>query len=416
MNRELPAGWRSTTLGDISESIRNGIFAKRPDSDDIGTPILRISAVRDGRVALHDRKWVRDLDPDVAARFAVAEGDLLFTRYNGSRDLVGVCGRVGPQDRTIIHPDKLIRVVPDRAVVDDRFLNLQMQAPAIRRHLEPRIRTTAGQSGIAGADIKSIPVVLPPLDEQQRILAVLEDHISRLDAGTQYLRAARVRTEVAAQRLIDELFLDVARHLEWPVDPLEAFATTPKAITDGPFGSNLTSAHYTASGALVVRLQNIGDGEFKDAQAYVSLDHYEKLKAHDVRTGDVVVASLGDQLPRAAVVPDLRAPAIVKADCIRVRPDPDVDPRWLVYACRSRRAKTHAAELLKGVGRQRLGLKGIKSVPVPRVPLAEQQGRLTELEEDLGALGRTSTQATRAIIQAEGLRRAVLAAAFGGHL
>jgi hypothetical protein len=412
----LPPKWREVTLADVALSLRNGIFAKRPNTEQRGTPILRISAVRDGLVDLADRRHVEDVMAVLAQRFAISEGDLLFTRYNGSRSLVGICGRVGPVDGSLLHPDKLIRVVPNRAVVDDRFLALQMQTDAVRRFLAPRIRTTAGQSGISGADVREIPVVLPPLDEQQRIVAVLENTLSRLDAGTDYLEAVRRRTKVAEQAHIDQLFINVAQRLRWRVEPLEGFATGPRAITDGPFGSNLTSAHYADSGALVVRLQNIGDGEFKDAGAFISLDHYEKLKAHDVRLGDVVVASLGDALPRAALVPDLGGPAIVKADCIRVRPDSDVDPRWLVYACRSRRAKRHAASVVKGVGRQRLGLKGIKSVPVPRAPLAEQQSRLAELESGLNALRRTAAQAGRATGRGEALRRALLDAAFAGQV
>ena len=349
-------------------------------------------------------------------RFSVREGDLLFTRYNGSRALVGICGRVGPVHEPVLHPDKLIRLIPNRDVVDDRFLALQMQSEAVRRFIEPRIRTTAGQSGISGGDVRAIPVILPPLDEQRRIVGMIYDYFSRLDAGVGYLGAVRRRTQVAEQARIDELFINATRRLRWRIEPLEAFATGPRAITDGPFGSHLTSAHYTASGALVIRLQNIGDGEFKEAAAHISLRHYETLRAHDVRAGDVVVASLGECLPRAALVPDLRSPAIVKADCIRVRPDSDIDPRWLVYACRSRRAKRHAESLVKGVGRQRLGLKGIRMIPVPRVPLAEQQAHIDELENDLYSLKGVATQGRSVMGLAEGLRRSLLNAALAGHL
>lgn len=376
--------------------------------------VIKVSAMTTGVFRPEEAKPLPgNVTPD--PRHEIRAGDLLISRAN-TNAYVGASVLVPNIRRRLLLSDKSLRLLP-REHVDPRWLHLMLNAPQIREAISARASGTKdSMRNVTQRDLLDLELPDSPLDEQHRIVSALDDHLSRLDAGTQYLRAGRRRTEVAKQALIDQLFLDVARNLDWPVEPLEAFATTSRAITDGPFGSNLTSAHYTASGALVVRLQNIGDGEFKDAEAFVSLDHYEKLKAHDVRLGDVVVASLGDKLPRAAVVPDLRAPAIVKADCIRVRPDPDVDPRWLVYACRSRLAKRHAAELLKGVGRQRLGLKGIKSVPVPRVPLAEQQERLAELEEDLSALGRTTAQARRAMGQAEGLRRAVLSAAFGGHL
>lgn len=86
-----------------------------------------------------------------------------------------------------------------------------------------------------------------------------------------------------------------------------------------PFGSNLKSEHYTKSGARVIRLQNIGDGNFRDERSYIGMERFEALRAHEVREGDLVVASLGAHLRVRALVPKLGVPAIVKADCIRIR-------------------------------------------------------------------------------------------------
>src|SRR2546430_718344 len=80
-------------------------------------------------------------------------------------------------------------------------------------------------------------------------------------------------------------------------------ADEPRAITDGPFGSHLTSAHYTESGPRVVRLQNIGDGLFQDLPAHISDSHFQSLRAHEVLPGDLLVASLGETLPRACLAP-----------------------------------------------------------------------------------------------------------------
>src|SRR3546814_10942721 len=98
-----------------------------------------------------------------------------------------------------------------------------------------------------------------------------------------------------------------------------------KSINDGPFGSSLTSSHYSTTGARVVRLGNIGAGVFKDDdQAFVPLAHYERLSRHRVRQGDLLIAGLGDarnHVGRACVAPDL-GPAMVKADCYFARVDP----------------------------------------------------------------------------------------------
>lgn len=152
----------------------------------------------------------------------------------------------------------------------------------------------------------------------------------------------------------------------------EVAATEPRAITDGPFGSNLKSEHYTESGARVIRLQNIGDGEFRDERAYISLDHFEKLRMHEIQAGDLAFASLGESPPQVCVIPPLGAPAIVKADCIRVRVHSALLTDWIFIALRSPQSRAEAKMLVKGVGRPRLGLSQIRSLRVPLPPVAEQ--------------------------------------------
>ena len=158
-------------------------------------------------------------------------------------------------------------------------------------------------------------------------------------------------------------------------------ADTPRAITDGPFGSNLTSAHYTEEGPRVVRLQNIGDGRFVDARAHISQQHFESLRAHEVLAGDLLVASLGGDPPRACLAPPALGPAIVKADCIRVRLAPSVNSRWVMHALQTPEVRGWALEKMYGVGRPRLGLKTIRAIPIPLPPLDEQH-RIVDLLED----------------------------------
>lgn len=168
------------------------------------------------------------------------------------------------------------------------------------------------------------------------------------------------------------------------IDDLQA--PEARAITDGPFGSNLTSAHYTASGARVVRLQNIGDGTFIDEKAYISLPHFASLKAHEAVENDVLLASLGTNLPRACLMPKLDVPAIVKADCIRLRPHLSIDPRWIVHALSAPQSRSAAAAIIRGVGRPRLGLHGLRRIPLPIPPLAEQLRIVAALEAHLSRL------------------------------
>jgi restriction endonuclease S subunit len=177
----------------------------------------------------------------------------------------------------------------------------------------------------------------------------------------------------------------------WPVVALDDVAASePRAITDGPFGSNLASRHYTEVGPRVVRLQNIGDGRFVDARAHISQEHFDSLRAHEVQGGDLLVASLGEVLPRACLAPDWLGPAIVKADCIRVRLSDAVDPRWVLYALQRPAVRRWAEEHRHGVGRPRLGLKTIRAIPLPLPPLDEQRRIVDLLEDHLSRLDAAS--------------------------
>jgi type I restriction enzyme, S subunit len=128
-------------------------------------------------------------------------------------------------------------------------------------------------------------------------------------------------------------------------------------------------------------LQNIGDGRFVDAEAHISQSHFESLRSHEVLAGDLLIASLGESPPRACLAPARLGPAIVKADCIRVRLSMDVDPRWVLYAMQTPAVRRWAAERMYGVGRPRLGLKTIRAIPLPLPPLQEQR-RIVEILED----------------------------------
>ncbi|MDQ0811402.1 type I restriction enzyme S subunit [Streptomyces sp. B3I7] len=188
----------------------------------------------------------------------------------------------------------------------------------------------------------------------------------------------------------------------------DLLACEPRAITDGPFGSNLKSAHYTESGARVIRLQNIGDEGFRDERAYISLEHFETLRAHEVREGDLLLASLGETLPRVAIAPKLGEPAIVKADVIRARLHSKVATKWVYYALLAPQSRAYAGALIKGVGRPRLGMAAMRAIPVPVPPLAEQHRIVEALEEQLSRIDSGAATLRAARRRLEGLRKRAL--------
>lgn len=203
---ELPKGWTQVALQDLRPEIRNGV-SRRPDAQ-AGVPILRISAVRPLSLDLDDVRHLSGAPQDYA-RYALKPGDLLFTRYNGNPALVGAAAVVPAIESLIVYPDKLIRVrVADSAI--PKFVAIAANVGTSRRHLESRTRTTAGQSGISGADLKTMPIPLPPFAEQQRIVAEVERRLSVVEeleaaVAANLARAARLRQAILQRAFSGEL-------------------------------------------------------------------------------------------------------------------------------------------------------------------------------------------------------------------
>ncbi len=196
----------------------------------------------------------------------------------------------------------------------------------------------------------------------------------------------------------------------------ELTASEPNSITDGPFGSNLKTAHYTASGPRVIRLQNIGDGVFVDALAHISQDHYDSLSKHRVEAGDIVIAALGESLPRACVIPESVGPAIVKADCIRFKPDHRFASKFLSYALNAEATRTRTSAVIHGVGRPRLNLSEVKAIILPIAPPEEQRRIVAAIEQQFTRLDAAVAELEQARVRLKRYRVAVLAAACTGRL
>jgi type I restriction enzyme S subunit len=169
------AGGTEVRLGDIAD-VRNGIFVSRPGTEPDGIPILRIGAVRLLSLDLSDLRYSQRDESDLRAADALAlPGDLLFTRYNGNPQFVGACAVVPSNAPTLTYPDKLIRV----RITDDgalpSFVALACSVGGARARIQAAVRTTAGQAGISGRDLKAVTLLLPDRDAQRSAVAAAND-------------------------------------------------------------------------------------------------------------------------------------------------------------------------------------------------------------------------------------------------
>jgi len=157
-----------------------------------------------------------------------------------------------------------------------------------------------------------------------------------------------------------------------------ALARASVSRCDGPFGSGLKSEHYTDGGTRVVRLQNIRASEFDGRDAVFIDAEYgaSELAGHDVLSGDVLIAGLGDEnnvVGRACMAPPNLGSTIVKADCFRFRLDRSVaHPEFVAFQL-SAGAPHAAGQLATGTTRSRIPLSLMASRRLALPPTLEQK-------------------------------------------
>ncbi len=218
---ELPDKWCWATLDQLLFSLRNGL-SKRPEDQPPGIPILRISAVRSMEVNTSDiRFYPIDAAEDISS-YLLQSGDLLFTRYNGSRSFVGVCGLLPNLTDDLLYPDKLIRgQVVDKLLCLSEYLELACNFGVSRSHIDSHIKTSAGQQGIAGSDLKCTPIPLPPVAEQYKIVQGVNQQFS----ATQSLAAMADESAKNVQLLDQSILAKAFRGELVPQDPNDESAS-----------------------------------------------------------------------------------------------------------------------------------------------------------------------------------------------
>ena len=143
----------------------------------------------------------------------VRAGDVLVTRA-GPRKRVAVVAAVRKSEPRLTISDKLIRLRPDQNRVEPRFLELSLASPFSQEHLVNRKTGLAdAQVNISQAILRATPIAYPPIPEQRRIVAYLDD----LQEKTNSLKALQAETSAELDALmpsiLDKAFRGELQHV-----------------------------------------------------------------------------------------------------------------------------------------------------------------------------------------------------------
>jgi type I restriction enzyme S subunit len=158
----------------------------------------------------------------------------------------------------------------------------------------------------------------------------------------------------------------------WPTRTLGAASIR---FSDGPFGSNLKTEHYVETGVRVIRLQNIGVGEFVDKdKAFISASHFSTLQKHTCLPGDILIGTLGDPNLRAVIQPNCISVALNKADCVQMRVNPEIcTPEYVAALLNCPSTEKMAQNKILGQTRLRISMGRLREFSIPIPPLDLQR-------------------------------------------
>ena len=210
---QLPTGWTLVRLNDLAVSMRYGTSIKC-DYDEALTPVLRIPNVSSGQVTLEDLKFGPLNEGDREA-LALMAGDLLMIRSNGSLNIVGRSAVVTPDAEGMSFAGYLVRLRTLNEQLNTRYVWLALNSHAAREQIERPIRSAVGLKNVNLTEFGNLSFWLPPLAEQHRIVAKIDELMALCDR----LEVALTTADATRVRLLEALLR-------------EALTPAPEAITE----------------------------------------------------------------------------------------------------------------------------------------------------------------------------------------
>ncbi len=158
---ELPEGWMWASLEQLSWNSGYGT-SQKCDYDVPGPPVLRIPNIIGGRLDFSDMKYAINAD-ELTPEKAVAEGDILIIRTNGSKDLIGRSALVRQTfEQPYFFASYLIRFRILNSTNIANWLTTIWNAQSIRSQIERMAATTAGQYNVNIAKLNRLVFPIPP--------------------------------------------------------------------------------------------------------------------------------------------------------------------------------------------------------------------------------------------------------------
>ncbi|MCX4396548.1 MULTISPECIES: restriction endonuclease subunit S [unclassified Streptomyces] len=388
--KELPAGWVWAELGDVVDVL-----------DSQRVPVsAKIRATRMGEVPYYGAAgqvgWIDQ---------AIFDEDLILLGEDGvqffdatKEKAYRITGKAWVNNHA--------HVLRAKCVVDWRYLCGYLNSFNYEGYANGTTRLKLTKSAML-----SIPVAVPPLAEQHRIVEAFEDHLSRLDAASEV--AKRVRKRIV--NLKKSVLLDLVPEKvpgSWTASTVEQAGTVELGRARHP------DWHHGPEMHPYLRVANVFEDRI-DTSDVMEMDFSGIFEKYRLRPGDVLLNE--GQSPHLVGRPALyrgTPPNVAFTNSLlRFKANSNVMPEWALMVFRRHlHARRFMREVRITTNIAHLSSKRLKTVEFPIPPMNVQKELVGRWDELLSGVDAMDRETVRTLARAKNLRRAILTRAFTGAL
>lgn len=242
---------------------------------------------------------------------------------------------------------------------------------------------------LSAARLKTVPIPLPPLPDQKRIVAILDEAFEGIDTAIANTERNLANARALFESAVNTKVFSAAVQADWATTVVSDVAAGKKgAIRTGPFGSQLLHSEFVGEGIAVLGIDNVVANEFRwGKERFITPEKFEKLARYEVAPGDVLISIMGT-CGRCAIVPE-NIPVSINTKhlcCISLNRDMCLPEFLRAHFLYNPLARSYLASRSKGAIMDGLNMGIIKELPL-KLPSIDVQLRIVgEIESLAGAV------------------------------
>jgi type I restriction enzyme S subunit len=296
-------------------------------------------------------------------------------------------------------------LVHDQSKTDLRYLYfalLTKNLPKFARGVKP---------GINRNDIYELEIPLPPLFDQQKIVAKLDAIFAEIDKATAAAEANIKNAEALFQSYLSEVF--ECGGDEWSTTN---FQSVVKEVITGPFGSSLHKSDYVENGVPVINPQNIINGKIIPLnKTMVSIETKDRLNKFALQKKDIVIARRGE-MGRCGLVDTDSEGWLCGTGSMIIRLNDKANEKYIFQLLQSNRIKQQLESASVGATMNNLNQSILLGVQIALPPIEFQVKILNTIEQLSNKYFDISQIYFKKIKHLTALKQSILQQAFNGEL